>query len=155
MEIGDSRIGYVFILGWFSNRTGTSFDDWKARGKDYTRLPVPNLPFCHWSSQLFDLRAPSSTDVPVLLLNQPTIAFRVGTESYTVLRERSLRACLHEGGGPQTGEVTCGRSPHLLCKCDQIKRRDYIDRRVTSPRQVTWPIWGLEWHVKSQHVRKI
>ena len=26
---------------------------------------------CHWSSQLFDLRTPSSTDVPVLLLNQP------------------------------------------------------------------------------------
>ena len=32
---------------------------------------VPNLPLCHWPSQLFDLRAPSSTDVPVLLLNQP------------------------------------------------------------------------------------
>ena len=31
-----------------------------------------NLLLCHWSSQLFDLRAPSSTDVPVLLLNQPT-----------------------------------------------------------------------------------
>ena len=30
-----------------------------------------NLPLCHWSSQLFDLRAPSSTDVPVVLLNQP------------------------------------------------------------------------------------
>ena len=30
-----------------------------------------NLPLCHWSSQLFDLRALSSTDVPVLLLNQP------------------------------------------------------------------------------------
>ena len=32
-----------------------------------------NLPLCHWSSQLFDLRAPSSTDVPVLLLNHPII----------------------------------------------------------------------------------
>ena len=29
------------------------------------------MPLCHWSSQLFNLRAPSSTDVPVLLLNQP------------------------------------------------------------------------------------
>ena len=28
------------------------------------------LPLCHWSSQLFDLRVSSSTDVPVLLLNQ-------------------------------------------------------------------------------------
>ena len=26
---------------------------------------------CHWPSQLFDLRAQLSTDVPVLLLNQP------------------------------------------------------------------------------------
>ena len=52
----------------FSNRTGTSVG---ARGKDQTRLPVPNLPLCHWSSQLFDLRAPSSNDVPVLLLNRP------------------------------------------------------------------------------------
>ena len=50
---------------------GTSVDDGKAREKDLTRLPVPNLPLCHWSSQLFNLRAPSSTDVPVLLLNQP------------------------------------------------------------------------------------
>ena len=57
-------------LGWFSNRMGTSVDNVKARGKDWTRLPVPNLPLCHWWSQLFDLRAPSSTDVPVLLLNQ-------------------------------------------------------------------------------------
>ena len=31
---------------------------------------MPSLPLCHWSSQLFDLRAPLSTDVPVLLLNQ-------------------------------------------------------------------------------------
>ena len=58
-------------IGWFSNRTGTSLDDGKARRKDLTRLPVPNLPLCHWSSQLFNLRAPWSTDVPVLLLNQP------------------------------------------------------------------------------------
>ena len=34
---------------------------------------MSDFPLCHWSSQLFDLRAPSSTDVPVLLLNQPII----------------------------------------------------------------------------------
>ena len=44
----------------------------------------------------------------------------------------SLRACLHGGGGPQIGEVTCGGSPHLSCKRDQVKMRDYMDRRVTS-----------------------
>ena len=58
-------------LGWFNNRTETSFDEGWARGKDYTRLPVPNLALCHCSSELFELRAPPSTDVPVLLQNQP------------------------------------------------------------------------------------
>ena len=46
----------------------------------------------------------------------------------------TVRACLHEGGGPQIGEVTCGRSPHLSCKRDQMKMRDYVDRRVTHQR---------------------
>ena len=40
----------------------------------------------------------------------------------------SLRACLHGGGGPQIGEVACGGSPHLSCKRDQIRMRDYMDR---------------------------
>ena len=31
------------------------------------------------------------------------------------------------------GEVTCGGLPHLSCTSDQIKMRDYMDRRVTSP----------------------
>ena len=34
-------------------------------------------------------------------------------------------ACLHEGGGPQIGEVTRGGSPHLSCKRGQIKMRDF------------------------------
>ena len=29
-----------------------------------------------------------------------------------------FRACLREGGGPQVGVVTCGRSPHLTYKRD-------------------------------------
>ena len=53
-----------------------------------------------------------------------------------------FRACLHEGGGPQVGEVTWGGLPHLSCKRDHIKMRDYMDRRVTPPKQVTSPIWG-------------
>ena len=52
------------------------------------------------------------------------------------------RARLHGGGGPQMGEVTCGGSPHLLCKRDQIKMRDYMDSRVTQPKRVTSPTWG-------------
>ena len=35
--------------------------------------------------------------------------------------ELSLTACLHGGGGPQIGEVTCGGSPHQSSKRDQIK----------------------------------
>ena len=53
-----------------------------------------------------------------------------------------FRACLHEGGGPQVGEVTLGKSPHLTCKRDHIKMRDYMDRRVTPPKRVTSPTWG-------------
>ena len=37
---------------------------------------MPSLPLCHWSSQLFDLRAPLSIDVPVLLLNQTNNLFK-------------------------------------------------------------------------------
>ena len=48
-------------------------------------------------------------------------------------RSGFFRACLHGGGGPQVGGVTCGGSPRLTCKRDHIKMRDYTDRRVTSP----------------------
>ena len=47
--------------------------------------------------------------------------------------KKLLRACLHEGGGPQIGEVTFGGSSHLSCKRNQIKMRDNMDRRATSP----------------------
>ena len=30
----ESKLNNKEIVGWFSNRTGTSFDDGKARGKD-------------------------------------------------------------------------------------------------------------------------
>ena len=53
-----------------------------------------------------------------------------------------LRACLHGGGAFQVGEVKYGGSPHLSCKRDQIRRRDYMDKRVTPPKRVTSPTWG-------------
>ena len=82
----------VLSVGWFSNRTGTSFNDGKARGKDYTRLPVHNLPLSHWSSQLFYLRATSSTDVPVLLLNQPGV--QSSTERFSSHLSNRALLCL-------------------------------------------------------------
>ena len=35
-----------------------------------------------------------------------------------------------------------GGSPHLSCKRDPSKMRDYMDRRVTPPKRVTSPTWG-------------
>ena len=56
--------------------------------------------------------------------------------------EGCLRACLHGGGGPRVSEVTRGGSLHLLCKCDEIKMSDDMDRRSTPPKRVTSPNWG-------------
>ena len=53
-----------------------------------------------------------------------------------------IRARLHGGGGPQIGEVICGGLPHLTCKRDQIRMRDYMDRRVTPTKRVTSPTLG-------------
>ena len=53
----------------------------------------------------------------------------------------SLKACLHGGGGRQIGEVICGRSPHLSCKRDPSKIRDYMNGLVTPPKRVTSPSW--------------
>ena len=50
--------------------------------------------------------------------------------------------CLHGGGGPQIGWVAYSGSPHLSCKRDQIKMRDYVDRLVTPLRRVTLLAWG-------------
>ena len=40
-----------------------------------------------------------------------------------------------------------GGSPNLSCKRDQIKMRDYMDRRVTPPKRVTSPTWGPLLHL--------
>ena len=53
-----------------------------------------------------------------------------------------FRACLHEGGGPHEGEITCSKLPHLTCERDHIMMRDYLDRRVTPPKRVTSPTWS-------------
>ena len=45
-----------------------------------------------------------------------------------------FRACLFEGGVPQVGKVTRSGLPHLTCKRDQVKMRDYMD---TPPNWVT------------------
>ena len=60
-----------------------SVDDGKAR--DATS--DAQFAGCHWSSQQFDLRASSSTDVPVQFLNQPTICYKaVATKAFSCTR---------------------------------------------------------------------
>ena len=60
-----------------------------------------------------------------------TLLFTSMINETDTARSNNIRACLHGGGGPQIGEVTCGGSPHLSCKHDEIKMRDYMDKRVT------------------------
>ena len=68
----------------------------------------------------------------------------LGKRDFTILLfDTNFKACLHGGGEPQAGEVTCGGLPHLSCKRDQIKMRDYMYRWVTQPKQVTSPTWGF------------
>ena len=74
-----------------------------------------------------------------------TIHIRISAKTCKIvfwIQKSGFRACLHEGGGPQVGEVTWGGLPHLTCKRDDIKMTDYMDRRVTPLKQVTSPIWG-------------
>ena len=49
---------------------------------------------------------------------------------------KEIRVCLHEGGGPQVGEVTCGKLLHLTCKRDHIKMRDFMDTCLGSPTSI-------------------
>ena len=75
-----------------------------------------------------------------LRLRRLPFTARTGTIELTL--PSFFTACLHGGGGPQIGEVTCGGSPHLSRKRDQIKIRDYMDRQITPPKRVASPIWG-------------
>ena len=75
-------------------------------------------------------------------------------QSHISIKRVYFRACLYAGGGPQIGEVTCGGSPHLSCKRDHIKMRDYMDRRVIPPKGVTSPNWGLPRPCKQRPVSR-
>ena len=53
-----------------------------------------------------------------------------------------LKSLFTRRWGHQIGEVTCGGLPHLSCKRDHIKMREYMDRQVIPPKRVTSLIWG-------------
>ena len=98
------------------------------------------LVLCHFFGDFCQSPAPWK----ILVFPVTGIYSLLGKRDFTILFfDTNFRAFLHGRGGPQVGEVKCGRSPHLSCKRDQIKMRDDIDRRVTPPKQVTSPTWGL------------
>ena len=98
------------------------------------------LVLCHFFGDFCQSPAPWK----ILVFPVTGIYSLLGRRDFTILFfDTNFRAFLHGRGGPQVGEVKCGRSPHLSCKRDQIKMRDDIDRLVTPPKQVTSPTWGL------------
>ena len=100
------------------------------------------IQFCYgelWQQALF-----KCTSVIAPNVFQVTNCIRKWLEGEVRLRDicacmHSFRAYLHEGWGPQVGEITCVKLPHLTCKRDHIKMRNYLDRRVTLPKRVTLP----------------
>ena len=71
---------------------------------------MPNLPVCHWSSQLFNFRAPSSSDVPILLLHQRIII-------WLNLRTGKMKQILCSDWLPEDGPILPTQdSPHWSCK---------------------------------------
>ena len=71
-------------------------------------------------------------------------AFHFAQSSFAI----RFRACLHGGGGPQIGGVTCGGSPQLSCKRDQSARQIAQNRKLSQhfPTKNTsqYPWWGEE-----------
>ena len=100
---------------------------------------------------------------PLLLLLQPSVQFLsiVNFNNDTkpppkwILREFDVSRIQPRPGGlphlemftwqnltPAERVTRSGGSPYLSSKRDQIKMRDYMDRRVTPPKRVTSPTWG-------------
>ena len=103
-----------------------------------TILPEPKFLGCidHQIFLPMVLRCPRESSAKNVLISIWHAKFKLSASPRATPLVR-LKACLHGGGGPQM----CG-SPHLSCKRDHIKMRDYMDRRVTSP------TWGPHLYVK-------
>ena len=108
---------------------------------------MPNLPLCDWLSQLFNLRAPSSTDVPVLLLNQPVIFAKTRSRMKTAVtflhqftRERALLS-LRKSRSPKSLQT------FTLTRTQEIMYLPFSTIRfpvpVLCPSIVTTPLVGI------------
>ena len=72
----------------------------------------------------------SCSEITFLCVNRRPFLYGFSAGSKAI----RFRDCLPGGGRPQIGEVNYGGSLHLSSKRDQIKMRDYMDRRVTPPK---------------------
>ena len=62
------------LTGWFSNRTGTSADDGARRSNNWPDQWQSGILGTESRVKSFPRAFPSSTDFPVLLLNQPNVS---------------------------------------------------------------------------------
>ena len=106
-----------------------------------TGLFLPQYPGYLLNKTCFQIKKKSWTLNKILSQNVPPLLHVYWKSAFwnKIILWSHFRACVHGGGGPQIGEVTCLGSPHLSCKRDRIKMRDYMDRRVTPPKRVTSP----------------
>jgi len=70
------------------------------------------------------------SSTPVRRVTPPRVVYMANATRLTGQPYLADRATLQDG------------LPHLSCKHDRIKIRDYMERRVTPPRRVTSPTWG-------------
>ena len=71
------------------------------------------LVLCHFFGDFCQSPAPWK----ILVFPVTGIYSLLGKRDFTILFfDTNFRAFLHGRGGPQVGEVKCGRSPHLSCK---------------------------------------
>ena len=130
--------------------------DWKRKHKsmiykqkscntgEYSRLSLDGHLYTTDNSVKRTLKSWSLPKLLSLTLYKTDITlkrtFSTGLKSSPLKRDDcNSQGLFHGGGGPQIAEVTCGGSPHLSCKRDQLIMRDYMDRRVTLPKQATSP----------------
>ena len=95
----------------------------------YIKMAAPRWSFsCNTRIKVTSARASQPGSCDQALTVSCTVT-QFARESFGICRFRGscmvykriqLKACLQGGGGPQVGEVTCGGSPHLSCKRDQI-----------------------------------
>ena len=72
--------------------------------------PICDNPLAVVQHGAASLRNRHRAEITVFMCEQKPypVWFSCQRKSYLVWHEHSLRACLHGGGGPQVGEVTCG-----------------------------------------------